>query len=156
MSIQSCYFCAQDVEKLWFWMCLRQVSVPCHFGFPIATIHNHYSTVIPTTCSTVHHYSSVMQWRSQPNILEGNTLTWREQHYFVWDTASWSTKRQGILEILGSLVPMITPMQWCRRDRDLALKLRDRDFIKNSETEVWERNSRLRSLWILRKFFKKM
>jgi len=24
MSIQSCYFCVQDVEKLWFWMCFKQ------------------------------------------------------------------------------------------------------------------------------------
>ena len=24
--LQSCYFCVQDVEKLWFWMCLRQVQ----------------------------------------------------------------------------------------------------------------------------------
>ena len=31
MSIQSCYFCIQDVEKLWFWMCLRHVSMLCHF-----------------------------------------------------------------------------------------------------------------------------
>ena len=29
MSIQSCYFCVQDVEKLWFWMCLRQVAYQC-------------------------------------------------------------------------------------------------------------------------------
>ena len=29
--IQSCYFCVQDVKKLWFWMCLRQVSMLCHF-----------------------------------------------------------------------------------------------------------------------------
>jgi len=26
------YFCVQDVEKLWFWMCVRQVSVLCHFA----------------------------------------------------------------------------------------------------------------------------
>ena len=31
MSIQSCYFCVQNVEKLWFWMCLRQVSTLCYF-----------------------------------------------------------------------------------------------------------------------------
>jgi len=31
MSIQSCYFCVRDVEILWFWMCLRQVSILCHF-----------------------------------------------------------------------------------------------------------------------------
>ena len=31
MSIQSCCFCAHDVEKLWFWMCLRQASMLCHF-----------------------------------------------------------------------------------------------------------------------------
>jgi len=31
MSIQSRYFCGQDEEKLWFWMCLRQVSMLCHF-----------------------------------------------------------------------------------------------------------------------------
>ena len=30
-SIQSCYFCVLDVEMLWFWMCLRQVSILCHF-----------------------------------------------------------------------------------------------------------------------------
>ena len=31
MSIQWCYFCVQDVEKLWYWMCLRHVSMLCHF-----------------------------------------------------------------------------------------------------------------------------
>ena len=31
MSIQSCYFSVQDVEKLWFWMRLRQVSMLCQF-----------------------------------------------------------------------------------------------------------------------------
>jgi len=31
MSIQSCYFGVQDAEKLWSWMCLRQVSMLCHF-----------------------------------------------------------------------------------------------------------------------------
>ena len=31
MSIQSWYFYVQAVEKLWFWMCLRQVSMLCHF-----------------------------------------------------------------------------------------------------------------------------
>jgi len=31
MSIQSWYFCIQDEEKLWLWMCLRQVLMMCQF-----------------------------------------------------------------------------------------------------------------------------
>ena len=31
MSIQSWYFCVQDEEELWFWMCLIQVSMLYHF-----------------------------------------------------------------------------------------------------------------------------
>jgi len=31
MSIPSCYFYVIDVEKLWFWMCLRHISMLSHF-----------------------------------------------------------------------------------------------------------------------------
>ena len=29
MIFQSSHFCVQDAEKLWFWMCLRQVAYQC-------------------------------------------------------------------------------------------------------------------------------
>ena len=54
------------------------------------------------------------------------------------------------------------PVQWCSRDRNLRdrdvvkISRRDRDFIKNSETETWSSRPRLQNLCILSKFFKKM
>jgi len=30
-SVTVCYFSVLDVEKLWLWMCLWQVSILCHF-----------------------------------------------------------------------------------------------------------------------------
>jgi len=40
MSIQSCYFCVQDEDKFWFWMCLRQVLTLCHFCCCVLGVFN--------------------------------------------------------------------------------------------------------------------
>jgi len=43
---------------------------------------------------------------SQPKVFGGpNTLTLSEQQYFVWDTASQSTKPQDMLDIWGPWAP---------------------------------------------------
>jgi len=59
--------------------------------------------ILPALC---FHRTDVghRQWHSQPNILDvENTLTLREHSIFFWNTASQSTKRQDMLEILREL-----------------------------------------------------
>jgi len=51
---------------------------------------------------------------SSPKILEGsNILTLRKQQYFVWDTASQSTKRQDLLELWGAMALFPPPGYAC-------------------------------------------
>ena len=48
MSIQSCYFCVQDEDKLWFWMCLRQVLTLCHFCLFLCCVLDVFNSPVVT------------------------------------------------------------------------------------------------------------
>jgi len=60
MSIQSCSFCVQDVEKLWHWMCLRQVSMLCHVCLFLSYVHGVFNSPVATPhagCSGLAEFS---------------------------------------------------------------------------------------------------
>ena len=47
MSSQSYYFCVLDVEKLWFWMCLRQISILRPFCLFLSGILDIFNSPVP-------------------------------------------------------------------------------------------------------------
>ena len=67
---------------------------------------NRRTSLHPTRDASVSDAASPKFWEGS------NILTLSEQQYLVLDTASWSTKQQDMLEILGGMViftPLATP-----------------------------------------------
>jgi len=50
------------------------------------------------------------QWRGQPKIWWKNILNSSKQQYFLWETASQTTERHEILEILMVWAPLAAAM----------------------------------------------
>ena len=61
MSIQLCYFCVLDQEKLWFWMCLRHMSKLCHFCLFLSCVLGVFNRAVatPDTGSRAQPESSI-------------------------------------------------------------------------------------------------
>ena len=73
MSIQSCYFCVLDVEKLWFWMCIRQVSILCHFSqFILSCVLRVFNSAVATSAQRLLGLSRVfdydLYWRRESEL----------------------------------------------------------------------------------------
>jgi len=75
------------------------------------------------------------QWRGQPaEILGGNVLTFSEQQYFVRGNASQSKKRQGMLEIWGTMAPLLST--WLRLCPRVTHMVHADDLVPSGTTLV--------------------